>query len=93
VVNSGHRDFAFATCNHALQLRSLGRLYVKDLVLKNFRGLPVEQLTERMIELSLYLEEKLKPACYGRLNWKQARPASSPVEPAHTISIHLKSNN
>jgi hypothetical protein len=38
------------------------RLYVKELVLKNFRGLPAERLMERMMELSLYVEEKLKPA-------------------------------
>jgi hypothetical protein len=62
VVNSGHRDFVFATRNRALQLRYLVRLYVKELVLKNFPGLPAEQLLERMIELSLYTEEKLKPA-------------------------------
>jgi hypothetical protein len=37
------------------------RLYVKELVLKNFAGMLAEQLTERMIELSLYVEEKLKP--------------------------------
>jgi hypothetical protein len=60
VVNSGHRDFVFATRNRALQLRYLVRLYVKELVLKNFAGLPVDQLLERMIELSLYAEEKLK---------------------------------
>lgn len=40
VVNSGHRDFVFATRNRALQLRYLVRLYVKELVLKNFAGLP-----------------------------------------------------
>jgi hypothetical protein len=60
VVNSGHRDFVFATRNRALQLRYLVRLYVKELVLKNFTGLPADQLLERMIELSLYAEEKLK---------------------------------
>ena len=60
VVNNGHRDFVFATRNRALQLRYLVRLYVKELVLKNFTGLPAEQLTERMIELSLYVEDKLK---------------------------------
>ena len=60
VVNSGHRDFVFATRNRALQLRYLVRLYVKELVLKNFGGLPADQLLERMIELSLYAEEKLK---------------------------------
>jgi len=39
---------------------TLVRLYVKELVLKNFSGLPADQLLERMIELSLYAEEKLK---------------------------------
>jgi hypothetical protein len=60
VVNSGHRDFVFATRNRVLQLKYLVRLYVKELVLKNFAGLPADQLLERMIELSLYAEEKLK---------------------------------
>jgi len=60
VVNSGHRDFVFATRNRALQLRYLVRLYVKELVLKNFAGLSADQLLERMIELTLYAEEKLK---------------------------------
>lgn len=59
-VNSGHRDFVFATRNRALQLRYLVRLYVKELVLKNFVGLPAGDLLERMVELSLYAEEKLK---------------------------------
>jgi len=62
VVNNGHRDFVFATRSRALQLRYLVRLYVKELVLKNFAGVPAEQLAERMIELSLYVEDKLKPA-------------------------------
>jgi len=60
VVNNGHRDFVFATRSRALQLRYLVRLYVKELVLKNFPGLAAEQMAERMIELSLYVEEKLK---------------------------------
>jgi hypothetical protein len=60
VVNSGHRDFVFAMRSRALQLRYLVRLYVKELVLKNFAGLPSEQVAERMIELSLYVEEKLR---------------------------------
>lgn len=62
VVNSGHRDFVFATRSRALQLRYLVRLYVKELVLRNFAGLPPEQLMERMIELSLYVEDNLKAA-------------------------------
>lgn len=60
VVNNGHRDFVFATRNRALQLRYLVRLYVKELVLRNFAGVAPEQLLERMVELSLYAEEKLK---------------------------------
>src|SRR5262249_7463789 len=60
IVNSGHRDFVFATRSRALQLRYLVRLYVKELVLKNFVGAPPEHVAERMIELSLYVEEKLK---------------------------------
>jgi hypothetical protein len=60
VVNNGHRDFVFATRNRSLQLRYLVRLYVKELVLRNFAGASAEQLLERMIELSLYAEEKLK---------------------------------
>jgi hypothetical protein len=60
VVNSGHRDFVFATRSRALQLRYLVRLFVKELVLKNFAGMQAEQIADRMIELSLYVEEKLK---------------------------------
>ena len=60
LVNSGHRDFVFAARNQALKLRYLVRLYIKELVLRNFSGLPAEQLLERMIELSLYTEEQLK---------------------------------
>jgi hypothetical protein len=60
IVNSGHRDFVFATRSRTLQLRYLVRLYVKELVLKNFIGLPAEQVAERIIELSLYVEDKLK---------------------------------
>lgn len=60
IVNSGHRDFVFATKTRALQLRFLVRLYVKELVLRNFAGVWPDQLLERIIELSLYAEEKLK---------------------------------
>ena len=63
VVNNGHRDFVFASRTQALKLRYLIRLYVKELVLRNFAGLPADQLLERMIELSLYAEEKLRSRC------------------------------
>ena len=59
VVNNGHRDFVYAARNKSLKLRYLVRLYIKELVLKNFPGLPPDQLLERMVELSLRTEENL----------------------------------
>jgi hypothetical protein len=60
VINSGHRDFVYAARNKALKLRYICRLYGKELVLKNFVGIPADQLLERLIELNLYTEENLK---------------------------------
>ena len=59
VVNNGHRDFVYAGRNKSLKLRYLVRLYSKELVLRNFVGLPPDQLLERMVELSLRTEENL----------------------------------
>ncbi|HLA11414.1 MAG TPA: ATP-binding protein [Pyrinomonadaceae bacterium] len=59
VVNNGHRDFVYAARQKSLKLRYLVRLYAKELVLKNFIGLPPDQLLERMVELSLRTEENL----------------------------------
>jgi hypothetical protein len=60
VVNSGHRDFVYAARNKALKLRYICRLFAKELVLRNFAGVPADQLLERLIELNLYTEENLK---------------------------------
>ena len=60
VVNNGHRDFIYAARTKALKLRYLARLFAKEMVSKNFPGLPPDQLLERLIELSLYTEEHLK---------------------------------
>ncbi len=60
VINSGHRDFVYAARRRALKLRYMCRLFAKELVYKNFPGVPADQLLERMIELSLYTEEHLK---------------------------------
>ncbi len=60
VINSGHRDFVFASRNKALKLRYVCRLFAKELVLRNFAGASPDQLLERLIELSLYTEENLK---------------------------------
>jgi len=59
VVNNGHRDFVYASRNKSLKLRYLVRLYAKELVLRNFVGLPADQLLARMVELSLRTEEHL----------------------------------
>ena len=60
IINNGHRDFVYASKNRARKLRYICRLFSKELVYRNFPGLPVEQLLERMIELSLYTEDNLK---------------------------------
>ena len=60
IINSGHRDFVFASRNRTLKLRYVFRLFAKELVLTNFPGIPADQLLERLIELSLYAEENLK---------------------------------
>jgi hypothetical protein len=59
VINNGHRDFVYVSRTRALKLRYLIRLYAKELVLRNFVGLPPDQLLERMVELSLRTEENL----------------------------------
>ena len=60
VINNGHRDFVFASRNKALKVRYICRLFAKELVAKNFAGLPPPDILERLIELSLYTEENLK---------------------------------
>jgi hypothetical protein len=60
VINNGHRDFVFASHSKPLKLRYICRLFAKELVAKNFTGLPPGELLERLIELSLYTEENLK---------------------------------
>ena len=61
IVNSGHRDFIFASRKtKALKLRYITRLFAKEMINRNFPGLPREQLLERLIELLLYTEEYLR---------------------------------
>ncbi|MEO9135810.1 MAG: hypothetical protein ABI316_04320 [Casimicrobiaceae bacterium] len=40
-----------------LKLRYICRLFAKELVLKNFIGIPQEQLLERLLDLTLYTVE------------------------------------
>jgi hypothetical protein len=60
VVNNAHRDFIYESRNRSLKLRYICRLYIKELVQKNFPGLSSDHLLERMVELSIYTEEHLK---------------------------------
>lgn len=60
VINNGHRDFVYAARNKMLKLRYICRLFAKELVLKNFLGIPPDQLLERLLELTLYTEENLR---------------------------------
>lgn len=60
VINNGHRDFVHCSKTKAHKLRYIARLYAKELVLRNFPGLPADQLLERLIELSMYTEENLR---------------------------------
>jgi len=60
VINNGHRDFVYAGKKKSRKLRYISRLFCKELVRHNFPGLPIDELLERMIELSLYTEEHLK---------------------------------
>ena len=60
VINSGHRDFVFSARNKLLKIRYICRLFAKELVAKNFSGVPPGELLERLIELSLYSEENLR---------------------------------
>jgi hypothetical protein len=60
VINNGHRDYVFASQRHARKLKYIARLFAKELVLSNFPGFERHQMLERMVELSLYVEEHLR---------------------------------
>jgi hypothetical protein len=63
-VNSWHRDFVFATRGRTLQFAVSCAALCQGVGAQKlyYRGLPAERLMERLIELSLYVEEKLKTA-------------------------------
>ncbi|MDP9084571.1 MAG: hypothetical protein M3N50_12540 [Pseudomonadota bacterium] len=60
VVNSGRRDFVFATRNRALHLRYLVLTVRQKAGAEEFCGSIGGSVARAMIELSLYAEEKLK---------------------------------
>ncbi len=59
VINSGHRDFIFASQTKALRLRYILRLFSKELVQKNFPGASPSELMDRLVEVSLYVEQQV----------------------------------
>ncbi|MGK5085038.1 ATP-binding protein [Bdellovibrionota bacterium FG-1] len=60
LINSGHRDFLFASSKPSLKLKYLLRLFSKELVIANFPGLSSMELLDRLIEVSLRAEEFLR---------------------------------
>ena len=60
IINNGHRDFVYAGKQKRRKLRYISSLFCKELVRHNFPGMQVDDLLERMIELTLYTEEHLK---------------------------------
>ena len=59
VINSGHRDYIFASRTMAAKLRYLVRLFTKELILKNFQGLSAREAMDRLIEVSQLAEQGL----------------------------------
>ena len=59
-VNSGHPDFVHASRQQRTKLRYVARLYAKEIVLANFPGDSREELLERLVELTLYMDENLR---------------------------------
>lgn len=59
-INSGHPDFVHASRQARTKLRYVARLYAKEIVLANFPGADRDELLERLVELSLYVDDHLK---------------------------------
>jgi hypothetical protein len=59
-INSAHPDFVHAARTQTSKLRYVARLFAKEIVLANFPGDTREELLERMIELTLYMDENLR---------------------------------
>lgn len=60
VINNAHADFIFASRQEKTKLRYIARLYAKEIVLENFPGASPGELLERMVELTLYVEDNLR---------------------------------
>ena len=59
-INSGHPDFVHASRQPRTKLRYVARLYAKEIVLANFPGAARDELLERLVELTLYMDDNLR---------------------------------
>lgn len=59
VINSAHHDFIFAKRVKTRKLRYICRLFSKELVKANFPGVSNDEVLERMVELSIHVEDNL----------------------------------
>lgn len=59
-INSGHPDFVHASRQPRTKLRYVARLYAKEIVLANFPGESRDELLERLVELTLYMDDNLR---------------------------------
>ena len=59
-INSGHADFVHASRQPKTKLRYVARLYAKEIVLANFPGESRDELLERLVELTMYMDENLR---------------------------------
>lgn len=59
-INSGHRDYIYASTSKRLLTRYLSKLYCKELILHNSGDKPMAEILEQMVQLETYMEQNLK---------------------------------
>jgi hypothetical protein len=59
ITGGGATSWQAISASPACPRAYLVHLYAKELIMRNFAGLPADQLLERMVELSLRTEEHL----------------------------------
>jgi len=59
-VNSGHRDYIFASRNNQMLTRYIAKLYCKELVLINSHHKSAVEIMDQFVQIETYLDEYLK---------------------------------
>lgn len=59
-INSGHRDYIYASGNRQTLARYISRLYAKELVLLHNSGRSTSESLEQLIQIELYMDANLK---------------------------------